>query len=62
MFNRNGSLRFAFVAIAAVGVLGTAFLVKTAAQAPPGAGRAGGLYPTYEADDDTAGFVPIFDG
>lgn len=62
MLNRIGLGRFAFLAAAAAGLLGTALLVETAAQAPPGAGRAGGLYPTYEADDDTAGFVPIFDG
>jgi 3-keto-disaccharide hydrolase len=67
MIGRNGFARFAFLAAVAAGLLGTALLVQTAAQAPAAGGRAAapggfsGLYPTYEPDDN-AGFVPIFDG
>ena len=59
-----GSNRFAGLALTAAvaaALFGTALLVETAAQAPARAGRGGGLYPTYEPDD-SAGFVPIFDG
>jgi len=61
MIVNNGFARFALHAAVAAGLLGTALLVETAAQAPARADRGGGLYPTYEVDDET-GFVPIFDG
>ncbi len=63
MLRRNGLTRFAWIAVAAAGLAGTALLVETSAQAPPANSvrPGGGLYPTYEPDDN-AGFVPIFDG
>jgi hypothetical protein len=54
-------MRFALITLAAAGLAGTALLTETSAQAPGQAARGGGLYPTYEPDDNS-GFVPIFDG
>lgn len=61
MLAGNRMMRAVLFAALAVALLGTVATIETAAQAPPGSGRAGGLYPTYEPDDNS-GFVPIFDG
>jgi hypothetical protein len=61
MIRSNRFARLVLLAAAAAGLLGTALLVETAAQAPPAQDGRSGLYPDYEPDDD-AGFVPIFDG
>jgi hypothetical protein len=61
MIGRNESARFVLLAAVAAVLVATVLPVETAAQAPGPTGRFGGLYPTYEPDDNE-GFVAIFDG
>jgi len=61
MTEQSSSARIALVGAVLAGLSATTWVTEAAAQAPEGRDRFGGLYPTYEADDNT-GFVPLFDG